>query len=245
MTEEEALGTGGKDAAPARAGGPSDSENGVADAEFQGIAGESGVLESDESLRALIGSVYVDYSAEAGLSEAGKFVLQTLRSLGDAETSLRKLREAEATFGRGYRRDRSAEMIDLLLHFIRFCLTDHRVTKREIDAIAELRALLCIRSGSLYKTRKEDIRSILESQIDWIEADARIDYAEELYIVDLQRVLDLGYDQMLKLAQPHVTQILDGLYLQLSRQDTPAVRSRIDQLREVFCLVHYRQPNTK
>ena len=188
----------------------------------------------------LINKAFSDFQGASDLSPESKFIYQTIRTLHKDHTKRAKLAAAEKRFGPDYRRRHLPEMLDLLLQFLAWCLDGHRVTAPEIEAVLELRTLLDIRDGDLYSERKEAVRRLLEQQIDWMEDDFRISRGEELYLVDLQRVFDLSYDQLLELAQPHVAKILDNLYLQLSIVDTQDLRLQVDQLMKVFCMLNYR-----
>ena len=206
--------------------------------EFQGAS--NGIRAPEQSVTTLIVDAFAEYPYNPDLSAAANYVLDAIRTPDAWETKLQRLQGAEKEFGADYRRQHNEEMADFLLHFIRYCLNDHKITPREVDALLELRVLLDIRDGDLYEKRREEVRRLLETQIDWIEADFRIEYAEELYLVDLQRIFDLGYDQLLALAQPHVAEILDSLCLQLSIADRQDIRLQVDQLMRVFCMLHYR-----
>ena len=204
---------------------------------------ESGIdsdLVSELSINTRLHTAFTAFSGANLLSPEAQFVLQTIGTDHRPETKLRKLIAAENEFGKDYRRRQLQEMVDLVLYFLRWCLDDHKITAAEIEALNELRLLLDIQDGDLYRERKDAIRALLERQIDWMEADFRITYAEELYLVDLQRIFDLSYDQLLELSRPHVAEILDNLYLQLSIVDTPDVRIQMDQLLKSFCMLNYR-----
>ncbi len=205
--------------------------------EFQGSAMS---MPSERTATALINKVFGGYRCSSDLSREAEFVHKTICTLDKQNTKLAKLLAAEKRFGRDYRHHHLQEMLDLLLHFLGTCLDDHKITATEIGALGELRELLDIREGDLYRERRDAVRRLLERQIDWMEDDFRISRSEEFYLVDLQRIFDLGYDQLLDLAQPHVAEILDNLHLQLSIVETPDLRIQIDQLMKTFCMLHYR-----
>ena len=207
--------------------------------EFQGSRIDSNLV-SERSVNTLLNSAFQAYPGANELSPEAQSVLQTIRTVHGPETKLKKLVAAENEFGKDYRRRQLQEMVDLVLYFLRWCIDDHKITAAEIEALFELRVLLDIQDGDLYRERKAAIRELLERQIDWMEADFRITYAEELYLVDLQRIFDLSYDQLLELSRPHVAEILDNLSLQLSIVDTPDVRKQMDQLLRNFCMLNYR-----
>ena len=196
----------------------------------------------EHSINTLLLTAFMEFSDANLLSPEVQFVIQTIGSVHSPETKIKKLLAAEHEFGKDYRRRQLQEMVDLVLYFLRWCLDDHKITAAETEALMELRVMLDIQDGDLYRERKNEIRALLERQIDWIEDDFQITYAEELYLVDLQRVFDLSYDQLLELSQPHVAEILNNLYLQLSIVDNPDIRKQIDQLLKSFCMLKYR-PN--
>lgn len=205
--------------------------------EFQGSAVR---MVSEREATSVINNAFAELPQADDLSPAARFVLQTIRTLHKENTKLGKLVAAEKRFGKGYRRQQRQEMVDLLLHFLSSCLEDGKITAREIEAQRMLRRLLNIRDGDLYNERKDAVRRLIERQIDWMESDFQISHSEELYLVDLQRIFDLSYDQLLELAQPHVAEVLDNLCLLLPRMDTPDLRLQIDQLMRVFCMHDYR-----
>ena len=210
-----------------------------------GASGNSGTnsrLAPENSINTLLHTAFTAFSDANLLSPEAQFVIQTIATDHSPESKLKKLRTAEQTFGKDYRRRQLQEMVDLVLFFLSLCLDDHKISAAEIEALTELRVMLDIQDGDLYQERKNAVRALLERQIDWIEDDFQITYAEELYLVDLQRIFDLSYDQLLELSQPHVAEILNNLHLQLAIVDNPDIRKQIDQLLKSFCMLKYR-PN--
>ena len=207
--------------------------------EFQG-SGIDSCLIPERPINTLLHNAFQSYPGANSLSPEAQFIIQTISIVDQPETKLKKLVAAENEFGKDYRRRQLQEMVDLVLYFLRWCLDDHKITAAEIEALNELRILLDIQDGDLYGERKVVIRELLERQIDWMEADFRISYAEELYLVDIQRIFDLSYDQLLELSRPHVAEILDNLCLQLTVVDTPNIRIQMDQLLRNFCMLNYR-----
>lgn len=225
------------DVQPSSASPPSPTVEPPEEPEFQG---SPATMVSEREATSVINAAFADLAYANDLSPAAQFVLTTVRTLHREPTKLSKLAAAEQRFGEDYRHAHVQEMLDLLLHFLGACLDDGKITAREIEALHMLRRLLDIRDGDLYGERKEAVRRLLEKQIDWMESDFQISHVEELYLVDLQRIFDLSYDQLLELGQPHVAEILDSLYLQLSIVDTNELRSQINQLIRSFCMLHYR-----
>ena len=204
---------------------------------------ESGIdtdLVPGHSTNMLLHNAFNAFSGGNLLSPETQFVIQTIGTDHRPETKLKTLHAAEQRFGKGYRRRQLQEMVDLVLFFLRWCIEDHKITAAETEALNELRIMLDIHDGDLYRERKDAIRALLERQIDWMEEDFQITYAEELYLVDLQRIFDLSYDQLLELSRPHVAEILDNLFLQLAIVHNPSIRIQIDQLLKSFCMLKYR-----
>ena len=204
---------------------------------------ESGIdsgLVPEHSINTLLHRAFKAFSGATLLSPEAQFVVQTIGTVHGPETKLKTLRTAEQIFGQDYRRRQLQEMVDFVLYFLRWCLDDHKITAAEIEALNELRVMLDIQDGDLYRERKDAIRALLERQIDWMEEDFQITYDEELYLVDLQRIFDLSYDQLLELSRPHVAEILDNLHLQLSIVNNPDIRIQVDQLLKSFCMLNYR-----
>lgn len=207
-----------------------------------GNSGINSSLAPLNSTNTLLHTAFMAFSGANLLSPEAQFVIQTIATDHNPESKLKKLRTAEHTFGKDYRRRQLQEMVDLVLFFLSWCLDDHKITAAETEALNELRVMLDIQDGELYRERKNAIRALLERQIDWIEDDFQITYDEELYLVDLQRIFDLSYDQLLELSQPHVAEILNNLHLQLAIVNNPDIRRQIDQLLKSFCMLKYR-PN--
>jgi len=210
------------------------------DLEFQDTAGGSGIRENEKKVTALIAHIFSQYVPNVDLSPEAQYVLTYIKTLYTPHTKQQHLLGAEKRFGPDYRHQHNEEMLDFLLYFIESCLQSHKITKLEIDELLELRVLLDIRDGELYQKRREKIRRLLEMQIDWMEEAYDIDRSEQLYLVDLQRIFDLSYDQLLELSQPHVAEILDNLYLQITIAYRDDIRSQMDQLIRVFYMSNYR-----
>ena len=204
--------------------------------EFQGYGMTA---EAKDNAPRYIHKIFANYPKHRDLSPESQSVLKTIQSRKSKDFKLERLVAAEIEFGKDYRQRHLDEMLDFLLYFLGECLKDHKITGGEIAALEELRALLDIQDGDLYNKRKDEIRKLLASQIDWMEDDFRITRTEELYLVDLQRIFDLSYDQLLELTRPHVTEILNNLYLQFSIAPREDIAFQIDQLKQAFCMIHY------
>lgn len=197
----------------------------------------------ENAISQMISSVLKTYPPPAGFSETAQQIIAVLPEAKSRTERLHLAATLRNESGGHFSKNVRKEMTEVLLHFIRSCLADHRVTRIEQAAVAELRELLGICEADIYGWGKTAIRPLLDAQIDWMQNDYQIDFAEELFLVDLQTIFGLGYDQLRELCEPHVTEILNDLHLQVSLVDRRDVRAQIDQLMRTFCMLRYRPPS--
>jgi len=98
-------------------------------------------------------------------------------------------------------RDIKLDLIDLLLSYINFVVNAYILTDKEMYNIGILKLYFKIKEGDFYKYRYEAIKSVCQKQYLRLNRDNHIDYYEELFLVKMQDVFDLSYEQLEKLKQ--------------------------------------------
>jgi hypothetical protein len=104
------------------------------------------------------------------------------------------------------------DFLDVLLHYVRECLADHRLSLEEISAIRTLRRLFRIDEEDLYQDRKDRLRLLLTLEMEWLLRDSRTDEEEALYKARLQEALGLSYDQFLELTKAPTADVVESLF---------------------------------
>ena len=196
----------------------------------------------EAAVTSMIESLLDTYPHLHRLSAKASALVTAIKKATNRVERLRSVAIAKEGQGGDFSTSLKKELFEVLLYFIDSSLADHKITRNEQDAVFEIRELLGIREEDMYQWGRERLRPLIEAQIDWIQNDDQIDYSEELFLVDLQRIFGLGYDQLRELCAPHVTRLLDNLHLQLSVADRADIRVQIDQLMRSFCMLRYRPP---
>ena len=101
------------------------------------------------------------------------------------------------------------EILDMLLAYINFILSDNFITDIEAKNFKQLKRFFGVREGDFYKHRYREIENILDGQFKLIYSDNKIDTDEALHKVGLQELFDLGYDQFLQLINKEVRAALE------------------------------------
>lgn len=132
--------------------------------------------------------------------------------------------------------DLKEDFLDLLLHYVRECLGDHRLSIQEISAIRTLRRLFRIPEEDLYRERKDRLRLLLTLEMEWLLKDLRIDPEEALHKADLQEALGLSYDQFLELTEDPTADVVESLFARaaLNRGSTDEQKNAL--LRDLMAL---------
>ncbi len=106
--------------------------------------------------------------------------------------------------------DIKEELLDVLIVYINLILNDHIITESELKNIQYLKLIFKIKEGDFYKYRFDEIGDILNKQFfRMYRNDDKIDEAEALHKVSLQKVLDLGYDQLLEFKENEIVAALE------------------------------------
>ncbi|MCL7714441.1 hypothetical protein [Stenotrophomonas mori] len=114
----------------------------------------------------------------------------------------------------------------LIVHCIASALDDHRISPTEMDSISALKRIYAIEEGDLLALQKAAIHDLLSQEMQRILADEQVDRAEALLQSDLQRALDLGYDDYLRLTRSSLRPVVERL-LAAARESTPGQQRRI------------------
>lgn len=101
------------------------------------------------------------------------------------------------------------EILDMLLAYINFILSDNFITDIEAQNFKQLKRFFGVKEGDFYKHRYKEIENILDRQFKLIYSDNKIDTDEALHKVGLQELFDLGYDQFLQLINKEVRAALE------------------------------------
>lgn len=128
------------------------------------------------------------------------------------------------------------ELLDLLLFFVKFCLKDHKLTPDEMLTIRHLKIIFRIKETDLYRLKREAVKELLTIEISRILNDKMIDQPEAFYQVDLQRVLDLSYDQYLELTKEPIEKIIDDLIAKISDDRVVTDAEREELFRQIIAL---------
>jgi len=91
------------------------------------------------------------------------------------------------------------DMLDLILHYIYFIIEDHIISEKEWKNAEFLKLYFKIKEGDFLKYRHKEVQQVCQKQYARIISDGIIDYDEELFMVGMQGLFDLGYDQLEKL----------------------------------------------
>jgi hypothetical protein len=96
------------------------------------------------------------------------------------------------------------DILDMLVAYINFILSDNVITERESVNLKQLKRFFRIKEGDFYNYRAEEIENILNKQFQRVYGDNKINTEEALYKVGLQELFDLSYDQFLNLIDKEV-----------------------------------------
>lgn len=132
------------------------------------------------------------------------------------------------------------QCLDLVLGFLQTLLDSGPLTSEAQEELFWLKRSLAVREGELFDYRPAEITALLGGQMEAILADGAVDDAEERYQVELQRALDLGYDQYLALSRRAIEDTLRDLELRLAMRESASedlsLRERIRALQSLYWL---------
>ena len=128
------------------------------------------------------------------------------------------------------------DLLDLLLFFVKFCLRDHKLTSDEMLTIRQLKIIFRVKETDLYRLKREAVKELLTIEISRILNDKTVDQPEALHQADLQRVLDLSYDQYLELTKEPIGRIIDDLIAKISDDRVVTDAEREELFRQMIAL---------
>lgn len=156
------------------------------------------------------------YGSAEGVKEAftllstqrphGAFVLAVRDKLAkDGQLDRSSLQTLQQLHEVAHLRDCKAELLDLILDYIRLALDDHMLTDEEKGTIRYFKRLFAIKEGDFFQLRYAQVQDLLHRQFERIyQNDDRISPEEAMHKVDLQDVFDLSYDQFLEYKEHEV-----------------------------------------
>jgi hypothetical protein len=118
------------------------------------------------------------------------------------------------------------DLLDLVLYYAEFSLVDHELSPGELATIRQLKRVLRVEEGELWMHHRERMARVVLLAVERILADRAVSRVEELHQVELQAVLDLGYDQFVEL----VTEAVAVLYASSTHSDLPALLTAVQDL---------------
>lgn len=128
------------------------------------------------------------------------------------------------------------ELLDLLLFYIKLCLKDHKLTPDEMLTIRQLKIIFRVKETDLYKLKRENVKELLTIEISRVLNDKMVDQSEALHQVDIQRALDLSYDQYLELTKEPIGSIVDNLIAKISADGVVTDAEREELFRQIIAL---------
>jgi hypothetical protein len=87
------------------------------------------------------------------------------------------------------------DLLDLLLAYLNIILDDHCISENEYKDFGLLKIFFKIREGAFYHKRYYQIRSIINSQMEYLSEDEILNPDKATFTVHLQDLFDLGYDE--------------------------------------------------
>ena len=117
------------------------------------------------------------------------------------------------------------QVMDLVLDYAKDRLSHGLLTIDDISDVTLLKRALHIREGEFFKERPAEVAAFLQSALEDILVDERIDAHEELHLVGLQAAFDLSYDQFLALSRVAFERAMADLDLKLASADRAGDRT--------------------
>ncbi|MEP6766276.1 MAG: hypothetical protein ABJB66_18330 [Gemmatimonadaceae bacterium] len=131
------------------------------------------------------------------------------------------------------------QRLDLLIGFANECLENRELLHAtQLGNLRVLKSFLQISDGEFLHHRPSEIAHILREQLRIVLADAIIDDEEDMYLVTLQALFGLGYDDFLTLTRAVFENVWAELQLSVQRQDvdTETVATKMKMLEPVVRL---------
>jgi hypothetical protein len=100
--------------------------------------------------------------------------------------------------------------VNLIIEYIHLILADNHLTLKELENAELLKRVFKIKEGDLLRLKKKEVIDIMEMQMKIILEDKVVDLEEALYIVDLQQLFDLSYDELIGISRKLVNVAIEG-----------------------------------
>ncbi len=104
------------------------------------------------------------------------------------------------------------DLLDIILSFVRSCSEDLELTQHELDCVRTLKRLFRITEGDFLRFRGPEVHEAVSAQLEYVLVDGYIERAEDLHLVGLQQLFDLGFDDFTRIAHPDVLELLKKMY---------------------------------
>lgn len=132
--------------------------------------------------------------------------------------------------------DELKEAADFVIHYIEGALEDHHLSAQEQHTIRTLKHFFHLEEGDLLRLHRQAVAGLLRAEMGLMLQDRVVTDPEAAHQADLQRALDLGYDQYLDLIEDSLRPIVDGLLEQVKPDRFPTPTEREVVLRRLQLL---------
>lgn len=131
-----------------------------------------------------------------------------------------------------------------LLLAVRDAVSDHALTEEEVRALTHVKRIFRIEEGDFLNLHEKEVADLLSEELERLLEDWKIDPDEATHKVKLQDVLDLSYDEFVKLTAPEIDKVVVDLLNHLtaggrdslSSDDIQRFRRRLMALDTVYDL---------
>lgn len=107
-------------------------------------------------------------------------------------------------------RKHKGDGVNLIIEYIQLILADNHLTLQELENTELLKRVFKIKEGDLLRLKKKEVIGIMEIQMKIILEDNVVDLEEALFIVDLQQLFDLSYDELVGISRKLVNVAIEG-----------------------------------
>jgi hypothetical protein len=132
--------------------------------------------------------------------------------LSDKGFNKKAVEEALLKDGISTARNIQEDLLDLLLAYLHIILDDHCISESEYRDFGLLKILFKIREGTFFHKRYYQVRSVINSQLDYLSEDEIFEPEKAALTVNLQDMFGLSYDQFQSI-------ILDNVSISLQNRN--------------------------
>lgn len=97
-------------------------------------------------------------------------------------------------------RKHKSDGVNLIIEYVYLILADGHLSLKELENTELLKRIFGIKEGDLLRLKRQEVNEAIEIQMKIILKDNVVDLEEALYIVDLQELFDLSYDQLIEIS---------------------------------------------